>query len=129
MTIDPGWTYVGVAGISSCEKVGDELLPVIRVRMWHDITDIAPGAQGRVSGTVTGDGAPVVDAKVELMDGDEVLEFTYTATDGTYSIAWMPGMYAVRVTAGGFQPETKPATLVGGHTTTLDFELFRYLGT
>lgn len=36
--IDPGWLFVGVTGISSCEKVGDDLLRLLRVREQSDIT-------------------------------------------------------------------------------------------
>ena len=35
--VNPGWLYVGVTGISSCEKIGDDLLRVIRIRNAGDI--------------------------------------------------------------------------------------------
>lgn len=38
VTIDPNWQWVGVTGISSCEKVGDELHRLLRVRKQEDIT-------------------------------------------------------------------------------------------
>ena len=34
---DPTWSYVGVTGISSCEKDGTELHSVLRVRTQSDI--------------------------------------------------------------------------------------------
>jgi hypothetical protein len=37
VTINQGWTYVGVSGISSCEKVGNNLYRLIRVRTQGDI--------------------------------------------------------------------------------------------
>ena len=37
VTIDPGWTYVGVTGISSCEMVGAELHSLLRVRGQSDL--------------------------------------------------------------------------------------------
>lgn len=37
VVIDSNWTYVGVTGISSCEKVGDELRSLLRVRTQGDI--------------------------------------------------------------------------------------------
>ena len=37
VSIDPNWIYVGVTGISSCEKPGDDLLRLIRVRDAADI--------------------------------------------------------------------------------------------
>lgn len=36
--VNPSWTYLGVTGISSCEKVGTELHRLIRVRTLSDIT-------------------------------------------------------------------------------------------
>jgi hypothetical protein len=39
VTINPGWNYVGVTGISSCEKDGDDLYRLVRVR---EQSDIAP---------------------------------------------------------------------------------------
>jgi hypothetical protein len=36
--IDPGWQFVGVTGVSSCEKSGDELHRLLRVRQQSDIT-------------------------------------------------------------------------------------------
>ncbi len=38
VTIDPNWQFVGVTGISSCEKVGEELHRLLRVREQSDIT-------------------------------------------------------------------------------------------
>ncbi len=38
VTIDPSWVYVGVTGISSCEKMGEELHRLLRVRTQDDIT-------------------------------------------------------------------------------------------
>lgn len=37
VTIDPGWQFVGVTGVSSCEKVGEELHRLLRVRQQSDI--------------------------------------------------------------------------------------------
>ena len=37
MTIQPGWDYVVVTGISSCEKAGDELHRLILIRKGQDI--------------------------------------------------------------------------------------------
>jgi len=37
VTINQGWTYVGVTGISSCEKAGSNLYRLIRVRTQDDI--------------------------------------------------------------------------------------------
>jgi len=38
VTIDPGWQWVGVTGISSCETVGEEIHRLLRVRGQSDIT-------------------------------------------------------------------------------------------
>jgi hypothetical protein len=38
VSIDTGWQWVSVTGVSSCEKVGDELHSLIRVRSLDDIT-------------------------------------------------------------------------------------------
>jgi hypothetical protein len=38
VTIDPGWQFVGVTGVSSCEKAGEELHRLLRVRQRSDIT-------------------------------------------------------------------------------------------
>ncbi len=35
--LDPGWTYAVVTGISSCERVGEEIRPVLLVRRQSDI--------------------------------------------------------------------------------------------
>jgi hypothetical protein len=40
VTIDPNWQFVGVTGISSCEKVGEELYRLLRVRQQSDIDEI-----------------------------------------------------------------------------------------
>ncbi len=41
VAIDPSWTYVGVTGVCSCEKVavgtGSELRAIVRVRTQGDI--------------------------------------------------------------------------------------------
>jgi hypothetical protein len=37
VTINPNWRFVGVTGISSCEKVGDQIRPLLRVRSQEDI--------------------------------------------------------------------------------------------
>ena len=37
VAIDSGWQYVCVTGISSCEKVDDQIRPLIRVRQQGDI--------------------------------------------------------------------------------------------
>jgi len=37
VTLDPAWQYVGVTGISSCYKSGDDLMPLLRVRDASDI--------------------------------------------------------------------------------------------
>ena len=42
VTVEPSWLYVGVTGISSCEKSGDDLLRLIRVRDADDITVCLP---------------------------------------------------------------------------------------
>lgn len=42
VTIDPNWVYLRVTGISSCEKSGGDLLPLIRVRDADDITVYLP---------------------------------------------------------------------------------------
>lgn len=38
--IDPGWSYVSVTGISSCEKIGAELRSMLRVREQGDIVSL-----------------------------------------------------------------------------------------
>ena len=38
MSIGAGWDYVSVTGISSCEKVGTDIIRVIRVRKIDDVT-------------------------------------------------------------------------------------------
>ena len=38
VTIEPGWEYVRVTGVASCEKVGSELHAVVKVRSREDIT-------------------------------------------------------------------------------------------
>lgn len=38
VTIDPGWQWVAVTGISSCEEVGEEIHRLLRVRQQADIT-------------------------------------------------------------------------------------------
>lgn len=38
VTFDPAWQYVRVVGLSSCEKSGGQILPLIRVRGQSDIT-------------------------------------------------------------------------------------------
>ncbi|MDO8588100.1 MAG: hypothetical protein Q7T82_13825, partial [Armatimonadota bacterium] len=40
VTIDPGWQYVAVTGISSCEKIGADLHRLLRVRSQSDITPL-----------------------------------------------------------------------------------------
>ncbi|OFX14112.1 MAG: hypothetical protein A2Z18_04890 [Armatimonadetes bacterium RBG_16_58_9] len=37
VTVDPAWTYIGVIGVSSCEKIGEELHRLIRIRKQEDI--------------------------------------------------------------------------------------------
>lgn len=39
VSIDPDWTYVGVTGVSSCEKTGEELYRLLRVRTDSDIVN------------------------------------------------------------------------------------------
>jgi chitodextrinase len=38
VTIDPGWQYVGVTGISSCYKSGDDIIRLLKVRDASDIS-------------------------------------------------------------------------------------------
>ncbi|MHB9036937.1 MAG: hypothetical protein ACYC64_09730 [Armatimonadota bacterium] len=38
VALDSEWTYVSATGISSCEKVGNDLYRLLRVRMQSDIT-------------------------------------------------------------------------------------------
>ena len=40
VTIDSGWEYVIVTGISSCEKSGGDLYRLVRVRQGSDITAV-----------------------------------------------------------------------------------------
>ena len=40
VSIDANWTYLGVTGISSCEKVDEELRRLLRVRSQDDITPV-----------------------------------------------------------------------------------------
>lgn len=42
VTIDDGWKYVSVTGISSCEKIGDNLFRLLRVRKQGDIAPLMP---------------------------------------------------------------------------------------
>lgn len=37
IVVDPKWGYVSVTGVSSCEKIGGELHPLVRVRYFSDI--------------------------------------------------------------------------------------------
>lgn len=38
VTINPSWTFAAVTGVSSCEKIGEDLHRLIRVRKQEDIT-------------------------------------------------------------------------------------------
>lgn len=43
VTINKNWQYVIVTGVVSCEKIGSDLLPVIKVRKPDDIVPMITG--------------------------------------------------------------------------------------
>lgn len=84
----------------------------------------APSGWGKVTGTVTGDGAPLDGAVVHL-DGKASDKTLVTGADGTYGY-WMPkanGPLQLVVAANGFVPTVRTAQIVAGQTTVYDVDL------
>ncbi|GAA1723273.1 hypothetical protein GCM10009809_18920 [Isoptericola hypogeus] len=84
----------------------------------------APTGWGKITGTVTGDGAPLEGAVVHL-DGRASDMTLITGTDGTYAY-WMPranGPLQLIVAANGFIPATRTAQIVAGQTSVYDVDL------
>ncbi|WP_079574050.1 carboxypeptidase regulatory-like domain-containing protein [Krasilnikoviella flava] len=84
----------------------------------------APTGWGKVAGTVTGDGAPLDGAVVNL-DGKAYDTTLVTGADGTYGW-WMPrpnGPLQLVVAANGFVPAVRTAQIVAGQTSVYDVDL------
>ncbi|MFE6968088.1 carboxypeptidase regulatory-like domain-containing protein [Isoptericola sp. NPDC057653] len=84
----------------------------------------APAGWGKVTGTVTGSGAPI-DGAVVLLDGKAYDTTLVTGADGRYAY-WMPkanGPLQLVVAANGFVPAVRTAQVVAGQTTVYDVDL------
>ena len=74
--------------------------------------------QGTVTDSVTNDPIAGADVQVSPLGAS-----TTTAADGTYSLTLPVGDYDVTASAFGYSPDTQPATITDGGTTTVDFAL------
>jgi hypothetical protein len=82
--------------------------------------------EGKLSGTVreAGTNQPISGAKVELLQGGQVLRSTITQGDGSYQLGLIPGTYDVRFTALDHLGETVPDVQVDqGQNRLLDASL------
>jgi len=73
---------------------------------------------GTVTDSVTNDPIAGADIQVSPLGAS-----TTTAADGTYSLTLPVGDYDVTASAFGYTPDTLPATITDGGTTTVDFAL------
>ncbi len=81
-------------------------------------------ASGWLAGTVTGGGNVIANATVRIFSGDVQAAVVRTDAAGHYNVSLPEGLYAVNVTASGFQPSNATGLLVVvGATTQHDFEL------
>jgi hypothetical protein len=115
--VDQPGTYT--ASITVGNNTPYEVAPVAAT-----MTVKAPAGWGKITGTVSGAGAPLDDAVVAL-DGVSYDVVLRTGADGRYSY-WMQKSNAplqVTVSADGFVPATKKAQIVAGQTTVYNFAL------
>ena len=78
-------------------------------------------APGRITGTVTSTGGRLLPgATVTLVGTNQSVE---VGSDGTYSIAVLPGTYNVQARLLGYSPTTQEVRVVAGQTATADFQL------
>ncbi|WP_089253998.1 carboxypeptidase regulatory-like domain-containing protein [Asanoa hainanensis] len=85
-----------------------------------------PAGWGKITGTVTGAGAPLQGAVVHL-DGLAYDATLITDADGKYAY-WMAASNApvqLTVAANGYVPQTRKAQIINGQTTVYDFALTR----
>ena len=85
-------------------------------------TTALAGAQGTVTGTVTGQaGTPLQESRV-LVVGTSLT--TMTGPDGKYTVRGVPaGTAEVRILRVGYQSQKKAVRIVDGQTATLDFAM------
>ena len=85
------------------------------------------GTTGAISGRVTrtSDGAGIVAATVEALQGSLVKGSTSTGPDGAYTLAGLaPGSHSVRASAAGYQAQTRAGvTVATGATAVANFNL------
>ncbi|MDR7313726.1 subtilisin family serine protease [Nocardioides luteus] len=132
-TLAPGKSVVAVAtfnatvdqpGTYTADVVIGNDTPYTVAPVPATMTVKAPSGWGKITGTVTGSGAPLEGAVVAL-DGVSYDVTLRTDADGRYSY-WMQKSNAplqVIVAADGFVPATKKAQIVAGQTTVYDFDL------
>jgi hypothetical protein len=78
-------------------------------------------APGRITGTVTSTGGRLLPgATVTLVGTNQSVE---VGSDGTYSIAVLPGTYNVQARLLGYSQTTQEVRVVAGQTATADFQL------
>nr|BFF19575.1 hypothetical protein GCM10025730_30960 [Promicromonospora thailandica] len=132
-TLAPGKSVTAVATITAAVDQPGTYTASINVgnSTPYDVSPIAatmtvkaPSGWGKITGTVSGAGAPIEGAVVAL-DGVSYDVVLRTDADGTYSY-WMQKSNAplqVTVSADGFVPQTKKAQIVAGQTTVYNFGL------
>lgn len=74
----------------------------------------------QVSGTVTGDGAPIEGATVTAEEADVSVT---TSADGTYLLGLAEGSYTITASAHGFEPASESITVAAGESVSVDFDL------
>ncbi len=132
-TLAPGKSVTAVATITAAVDQPGTYTASINIGndTPYDVTPVtatmsvkAPAGWGKITGTVSGGGAPIEDAVVAL-DGVSYDVVLRTDAEGTYSY-WMQKSNAplqVTVSADGFVPATKKAQIVAGQTTVYNFGL------
>lgn len=132
-TLAPGKSVVAVATMTADVDQPGTYTASINVgsNTPYDVSPVAatmtvkaPAGWGKITGTVSGAGAPLDDAVVAL-DGVSYDVVLRTGADGVYSY-WMQKSNAplqVTVSADGFVPATKRAQIIAGQTTVYNFNL------
>ncbi|MEV4656928.1 alkaline phosphatase D family protein [Micromonospora sp. NPDC049301] len=86
--------------------------------------DAGDGIVGRVADAATGAALPNVQVTVLRADGSRLVESTTDPSGEVLAFA-PPGSYTVAVNGVGYEPVTRPATVVQGAPTKLDLRLTR----
>ncbi|WP_459501728.1 carboxypeptidase regulatory-like domain-containing protein [Bacillus sp. C1] len=85
---------------------------------------------GKIIGTITGDGIPLVGATVSLLEDNVFIVAVVTRSDGTYMIENVaPGVYTASASASGFSVNQVGAVLEANTTVEANIELSSLTGT